>query len=61
MLGQRVQRLTTENQELREQIERYKERLARWQYNAWKKRGLTEHDLDEPMPEPDRDRSTERA
>ena len=61
VLGQRVQRLTTENRELCVQIERYKERLVRWQYNAWKKRGLTEHDLEEPLPELDRDRSTQRA
>ena len=39
VLGQRVQRLTTENRELFVLIERYKERLVRWQYNAWKKKG----------------------
>ena len=61
VLGQRVQRLTTENGELLVLIERYRERLVRWQYNAWKKKGLTDHDLEEPMPESDRDRSTERA
>ena len=61
VLGQRVQRLETENRVLRVQIERYRERQVRWAYNAWKKKGLTEHDLDEPMPEVDRDRSVENV
>lgn len=53
---QRLRRLMAENARLREEIERYRERFARWQYNAFK-RGLKKHDLDEPLLEVDRQRS----
>ena len=56
VLAQRLQRVTAENARLREENERYRERFARWQYNAFK-RGLKEHHLEESLPEVDRQRS----
>lgn len=56
VLTQQLRRLTAENARLREENERYRERFAQWQYNAFK-RGLNKDDLDEPLPEVDRQRS----
>ena len=56
VLAQRLRRVTAENARLREENERYRERLAQWQYNAFK-RGLKKHHLEEPLPEVDRQRS----
>ena len=61
MLAQRNQRLTAENQRLREENERYRERLARWAYNAFRKKGLRRGDLEEEMPEADRERSVKKG
>ena len=55
-LAQQLRRVTAENARLREENERYRERFAQWQYNAFK-RGLKKHDLEEPLPEVDRQRS----
>ncbi len=54
VLAQRLRRETAESARLREQNEVYRERLARWQYNAYK-HGLKEQDLEEPLPEIDRE------
>ena len=56
MLAQRLRRFRAENDRLREENVRYQEQFVRWQYNAYK-HGLKEHQLEEPMPKVDRDRS----
>ena len=56
VLAQQLRRVTAENARLREENERYRERFAQWQYNAFK-RGLKKNDLEEPLPEVDRQRS----
>ena len=40
----------TEKARLLAENARYREKFVRWQYNAYK-RGVTEHDLEEPLPE----------
>ena len=54
---QRLRRVIAENDRLRHENARYKERLVQWQYNAFK-HGLKEHQLEEPLVKVDRDRST---
>lgn len=56
VLAQRLRRVTAENERLREQNERYREKLTQWQYNDFK-RGLKKHDLEEALPGVDRQRS----
>ena len=53
VLKQTVRRLTVENDRLRAEIESCRERLARWQYNAYE-HGLKKHDLEDPVPRIDR-------
>lgn len=55
-LEQRLRRLMTENARLLAENARYREKFVRWQYNAYKG-GLTEHDLEEPLPKIDRTQS----
>ena len=56
-LEQRLRRVMTEKARLLAENGRYREKLVRWQYNAYKS-GLRERDLEEPLPEVDRKRST---
>lgn len=48
--------LRAENARLRKENERFAEKFARWLYNAYK-RGISEAELDAPMPRVDRRRS----
>jgi len=52
----RIARLKSENEDLREQVRTLKQQFVVWQYNAYK-RGLKEHDLNEPLPKIDRERN----
>lgn len=49
----RLNRLDAENARLERELGAAHERLARWQYNAYK-HGLTQQQLDAPMPRVDR-------
>jgi hypothetical protein len=53
---ERIKRLESIASRLEQENTRYRERLTVWQYNAYK-RGLTEHQLNEPLPRIDRDRT----
>lgn len=57
VLAQRLHRVTAQRDRLEEENARLRERFVQWQYNAYK-HGLTKHQLEEPLPEIDRDRST---
>ena len=52
-LEQSLRREMAENARLLAENEGYREKFVRWQYNAYK-RGLTERDLEEPLPKADR-------
>lgn len=54
--AQRIERLKAENTRLQNENDRLLEQFVRWQYNAYC-RGLTESDLDHPLPETDRSRT----
>ena len=55
-LAQRLRRVIGENDRLREENARYRERFVRWQYNTYK-HGLKKHQLEEALPKVDRERS----
>ncbi|MCC5812493.1 MAG: hypothetical protein JJU06_19185 [Ectothiorhodospiraceae bacterium] len=52
----RISKLERERDQLREENRAYKQKFVLWQYNAYK-HGLKEHQLDEPLPKIDRERS----
>lgn len=52
----RIAKLEAELNEIKEQNRRYKQRFTVWQYNAYKK-GLSESELNRPLPKIDRERS----
>ena len=55
-LESQIRTLRAENARLSKENQRLSELFAQWQYNAYK-RGITEHDLNGPMPRADRRRS----
>ena len=57
VLAQRLHRVTAQRDRLEEENARLGERFVQLQYNAYK-HGLTKHQLEEPLPEVDRHRST---
>ena len=54
--GQRIANLESLALELKEENRRYKQQYVIWQYNAYKY-GLTEEQLNEPLPMIDRERT----
>ena len=56
MLARRLRRVAAERDRLEAENARLRERFVQWQYNAYK-HGLTQQQLEEPLPEVDRSRS----
>lgn len=54
--AQRIARLQTENDELRMKNDALLEQFVKWQYNAYKY-GVKDHQLNEPLPRIDRERT----
>lgn len=52
----RIANLEAQIDELREENRRYREQFTVWQYNAYK-HGMQEHQLNQPLPKIDRERS----
>ncbi len=52
----RIARLQSQNEALRRKNDALLERFVMWQYNAYK-RGVKEHELNEPLPRIDRERT----
>jgi len=52
----RIANLEAQLEEMREVNRRYKEQFTIWQYNAYK-HGMKEHQLNQPLPKIDRERS----
>ena len=55
---ERIKRLEAENNRLKRENSIFLEKFARWAYNAYAK-GINPEDLDNPLPEIDRERTPE--